>query len=346
MPFEEFYDLILVPYAQYAKTVRLSLDTEDTVPLSDDEAAKILMKATNMTELLIHHSHFIPTKDQGLDWMQSINRAIVHSLEHGNLEAVGIYSNEIVSGSWWRQQNTSIGTDALLSRIALNPAASASLKRLDLAIYSMSEDTWDRVRQHFTSLKSMVICHALRPSLGRVWSPYQSTKWFPNSNLTHMYLKKCSGAYAPHIPHLVRHFTSLVHLLVSICGDHNDITIMTPPTGWYTADNALWKVRQPLDVFHLEHMVHWEIGAMGDIPTKCLIIANLYGPSFNDALQDDVHYFPHLQTIRVEPQILSAHSSNYQFPEKDFKFLEDYCQKRGVTLLQDAKPTSPYPPHY
>jgi hypothetical protein len=344
-PFEEWYDSTIKPYAKYAKTIRLSHT------ISDEQAAKLIDAATNAEEILLYHPTFKPEHEkeaQAVGWWRQTGKAIMNLAAQGRLKAFGIYSDNICDSNWsWypRVISDEEGAGVLLSQIAECPAAQKSLERLDIVLYDLLEDEYDAIRQNLTSLTSLAFVHVLRSSLDRIWSPVQRTKWAPNSNLTHLYLKKASGGYAPHIPHIVRHFTSLRYLLVSICGDHDDV-IMRPSSGWYQANDALWKVRKPLDVFHMEHMDAWEIEAMAEVPTKALLIANLRGYALTAALESDHHYFPLLETIRLEPPEAVVESRPHQFGDSTYQLVKDYCEKRGVALVYDAKPTSASPTHY
>jgi hypothetical protein len=341
---DEFFEGVVKPYAVHAKTVRLLFLGN---ALSDEQIAKILFLATNVTELLLYYgsSVSIPRpSDFQMGVMPETSSAIIQLLEQGSLKSLGIYDEGIILGSWWFRTKTYYKTDSLLSQIVTSSTAK-SLQCLDIALYSIPAEFYDYIRRDLPSLESLTIFHALRPNLGSIWSPDQCQNWTSNPNLTHLRLKKCSGAYAPHIPHLVRHFASLKYLLISVCGDHSDVVIGAPPTGWYTDPNALWKVRKPLDVFHLEHMVDWEIGAMGEIPVKVLVVANLRGISLTAALTQDTQYFPLLEAIRLEPQMPNRRGV-CQFSQKGYEYMEEYCQKRGVALLLDAKPTSHSPGHF
>lgn len=353
--FEELYELILRPYAQYVKTIRFSFGTNS---MSDDNVATILTMTTNVTSILLYHLDFDPRfqqleeqeglnkGSQKLDWMHFTNLAIIKLLEEYSLNSVGIYSERIITRNRTRVDLRSTGPISLLNMITASPVACISLKRLDIALYTIPVETYDFLRRDLTSLTSLTINHTLKTNLGRIWDPEQCAKWFPNSNLTRLQMRGCRAAYAPHITHLVRHFISLRHLLISMCGHDTDIAIPAPPQGWYSAEDALWKVRKPLETFHLELAAYWEIGAMGDIPTKLFIYANTAGESLVHALKDDSNYLPMLETIRIERRIPRFSAQLYQFSQEEYKFLLETCRKRGVSLLEDAEPTSWKPQGY
>lgn len=132
---------------------------------------------------------------------------------------------------------------------------------------------------------------------------------------------------------------------MSVCGSGSDHIIAAPPKGWHSAANALWKVRKPLDVFHLEHTNRWEIGVMGELSTRMLILANLSGSHFLRAFQDDPDYFPELQTIMIEPRERRVGQDTRQFSRRDFDILQEMCENRSVTIVEGANPTSRHPDH-
>jgi hypothetical protein len=367
MPFIAFYNLIVKPYAPYFKTLRILISVPS---LSDANIAHVLTAAINVTSLMLYHPTFkhplnLPISwephleendyeqdgcpnGKGLAWLAQTNQAIVASLKRGVLKSLGIYADETLQGSYQGSMKfPAAGVFSMFNLIAQDSDATAktSLEHLEIALYAMPVETYDIIRSGLTSLRSLTIHQAFQPLLGRLWDWWMVQLWSPNPHLTQLKLKKCATAYPTHIPHIVRHFPSLKVLLVSLCGHSSDLRQYAPPDRWHSAQDALWKVRKPLEIFHIEHMTHWEIGVMAEIPTRTLIGATL-GGNLVRALQDDPRYFPELKEIRIEPRNQGVSHRTNQFSHSDYHLLSEFCQKRGVLILEDAKPTSSDSNHY
>lgn len=353
--FDEFYDLIVKPHGRLFKTARILISEPS---LSDSRVASILRDLKNITSLMLYHANFgkpfalnlgeLPEEStEGDGLMGQTNREIVNSMATGFLASLGVYSHDIIVSKYWRDyKRPKIDFFMLFTAISENPDAVKSLKHLDLVIHGTPQWAYDIIREKFTSLKSFTSRQAFREDLPRVWEPNQIDKWSPNANLVHLKLQKCTNAYAPHIPYIVRHFASLKTLLISVCGNSDDKAISAPAKGWYSDPHALWKVRRPLDVFNLEHMDYWEIGVMGEIPTKKLMIANLWGDHIVRALQDDPDYFPKLEVVGIEPRDRLVGRNEWQFSNTEFELLQQVCEKRSVTIIEGINPTSRNPDHF
>lgn len=340
MTFENFYHLIVKPYASHVKTLRLLLSLD---VLSDANTAKILAAAVNANAVLLYHRDFkplpldTPRGRPETDWMYLTNAEIVDSLKRKRLDSLGIYCGRFRNGG---PTDNLDGPITLLSQIGESHEARTSLKLLDIELYSIPVDIYDIIREEFTSLVSLSITYALESYFGDIWDPIQGVKWPPTTNLTHLHLIWCSIPRALHIPHLVRHFVSLKHL--TLASSHSILfPAIRGPQGWYSAKDALWKVRKPLDTFHLEQQGDWELVLMGVIPTKTLIITNLVGGHLIRALKDDINYFPKLEAIRIEPHV-PRYYGEYQFSPENLQLLEEICRKRGVSIIRDAKPVADY----
>jgi len=244
-------------------------------------------------------------------------------------------------GSWdWNYINPAAAYH-LLDNVASSPKATASIKKLDLAWETMPLHTYDLVRSKFINIQSLSVRRAFRVwafddrELGRLWDEGQAQKWKPYTNLTTLNLIDCSNAYAPHIPKLVRLFGSLQHLLVSTCGYSTDKKAY-PDADWHSTTDALWKARQPLDTFHMEHMLDWEILALGVIPTRKLITSNIHTGHLSHAFNEDHQIFPGLQHLSLEPLLPDLETGETTDGEKEHAFLEEFCKGRSVELSKDA----------
>lgn len=357
MPFEDFYQLIVRPYGHFVRNVRLCLSEA----INDEMAGRILDATTNMTDVLLYHMNFVAplipgtnwpllehnsSESHEVDWMHHTNTAILHSLKEGSLRSLGVYAISIINNHWWGPLAGIEGPLRLLLQILESPIASSFLKKLDIALYNIPAEVYDPLRNKLPSLVSLTVYHAFRPQLGRLWDDGQQAKWSLSQSLTHLFFKKCATAYAPHIPHLVRHVPSLRHLLISMCGYGDDVIIDGPVSvNWFSSPDALWRVRPPLNTLQFEYADSWEMGAMGEIPTQNLILANTNGQQFTALFQDHPDYFPKLGVISIEPEGLRGLGRN-QFTEADLKVIREIGQKRGISVICDAIPTHLWPSHF
>jgi hypothetical protein len=282
-----------------------------------------------------------------LDWMHHTNEAVIRLLHDHSLHSLGLYATNIIDNYWWDNSiPDETGPLRLLSQIMENPTACKALKKLDIAINNIPQEIYYLIRRNLQSLTSLTVHHAFRQYLPRFWHGDDQREWNLSHRLTHLFFKKCANAYAPHIPHLVRHVPSLRHLMVSMCGYFDD----TPVHGkvnrdWRSSPNALWKVRQPLDTLQIEHMDDWEIGSMGEIPVKNLILANTNGGHFMAIFAEHSDYFPKLEAISIEPLGLRDDVSS-QFTDQELELLTEICQKRSLSIARNAQPTAIWPSHY
>jgi hypothetical protein len=283
--------------------------------------------------------------------MEMTGKAVVKLLTKGYLDSLGFYDSRILNTGAWAKEDLPDGPTQIIGLIGSNKDAARSLKRLDMASFDIAPSTYTIIRRQLPSIEFMSFHSTL------TWNPLK-VKWYYNmewswasySHLQSIQFRYCGNVYAPDIPLLVRESPALKHLVVSVCGNPNDVRLPSPPEGWYHAADALWKVHEPLDTFQIEHMITWEIACMAEIPVKNLIIANLRADFLMTALEDDRNYFPGLQTIRIQPEKLSYINRGihriHPFRLKDLGSLAKYCEKRNVELRRDATATWLYPRHH
>lgn len=329
--FEDHYSSILVPYASHFRNVRIDMDV-----VNDEDCIRVLKLCQNATSLALYSDRYFPD-DDGL-WVQALGNAIIRLLEEGKLDTLGFYGNGFESGE-------------ILHSISDSPKAKLALKRLDLQTYQMPPDTYDMIRSQFLSLESFTISFGIRHPHDPIWAPSQRNKWKPYPNLTRLQFLQCGRVYCNQIAHLVRHFPSLKYLLVSTCDDGGDMCRtdldIDKSNGWYDRRDALWRVRKPLESLHLEHMLEWEITAMGDIPTKELVVTNLKGNFLTDSMMKDPKIFPALQTIRIQPSVIPQYSEGvHPFNNDTLAALQKICEQRQVLLVRDAEATMLFPRHH
>jgi hypothetical protein len=331
---------VILKHAQHIRTARILIDP----PLPDKELRshqssieQILSACSGITSLGCYYQMHKSS------W-GGIPPVVVSLLERGTIQSLGIYSLMVVQrglGYWDWNYIDPAAAYQLLDSVASSPKATASIKRLDIAWETMPQHTYDLVRSNFINIRSLSVRRAFRVwafddrELGRLWDEGQPHKWKPYANLTTLNLIDCSNAYAPHIPKLVRLFDSLRHLLVSTCGYSTDKQAY-PDTDWHSTTNALWKVRPSLVTFHMEHMLDWEILALGIIPTRILITSNLHTGHLAHAFNQDQRIFPGLQHLSLEPLSPDPETGEITDREKEHAFLEEFCKRRSVELSKDA----------
>jgi hypothetical protein len=192
----------------------------------------------------------------------------------------------------WGSTDENDAVPLLLGEIATNPAAKASLKKLELCLGSLHPPAFELVRQEFTSLESLTLHYMLRKGSPNVlWDMKDNQYWSRYANLANLQLRKCHKTAVPFIPYMVRQFVALRHLLLSVCGlsneSQNGASDITPQhrKGWYNAEHALWKVHQPLETLQIKHGNHWDLDCLGEIPVRKVIFTNFCGPYFIKALK-------------------------------------------------------------
>jgi hypothetical protein len=331
--FEDYYASILVPCAPHFRNIRIDLDV-----IFDKDCIRVLKLCQNAGSLALYNDRYFPELDDDGAWIKAMGDTVGRLLEEGRLDTLGFYGNVIES----------IG---LLHSIPSDSKARKALKRLDLHTYYMSLETYDMVRSQFPSLESFTISYGIRHPHDPIWAPSQRSKWEPYSNLTRLQFLQCGRVYCNQVAHLVRHFPSLKYLLVSTCDDGGDIcrtdSNIDKGERWYDRKDALWRVRKPLETLHLEHMLEWEITAMGDIPTKELVVTNLKGNFLTESMMKDPRIFPALQTIRIQPAIIPEYAEGiHPFDNDMLVALEKVCKERQLVVLRDAEATMLFPRHH
>ncbi|KAG8833477.1 hypothetical protein FRC17_010652 [Serendipita sp. 399] len=124
--------------------------------------------------------------------------------------------------------------------------------------------------------------------------------YFPPPNLVSLKFMSSGDIHAPHLPDLVLHCPQLRYLFVSECGDYIGLRHIPRPSGWSTRSDALWRQREPLEEFHIEHMLEWEILAMGTIPARTVIMTSLVKDDLQKSFLADPEMFPGVTLLRYE----------------------------------------------
>jgi hypothetical protein len=267
----------------------------------------------------------------------------------------------------WGSTDENDAVPLLLGEIATNPAAKASLKKLELCLGSLHPPAFELVRQEFTSLESLTLHYMLRKGSPNVlWDMKDNQYWSRYANLANLQLRKCHKTAVPFIPYMVRQFVALRHLLLSVCGlsneSQNGASDITPQhrKGWYNAEHALWKVHQPLETLQIKHGNHWDLDCLGEIPVRKVIFTNFCGPYFIKALKEDLNLLSNSNLSNRNPS--NAHSDSNSSSNSNFfpglelvwiqsekkeqgldarpyalASLEEFCRRRNVTLRRDSE---------
>jgi hypothetical protein len=321
----------MLPYAPHARAVRILVDPAYAVAkkeIAEDytKAVELLLKqCSQVTSLSVYyHSHRSSVK--------KILEKIAAHIFYGNVESIGIYSLPILRAKRgnpdWNLQFFYDGFHFL--RLILDtPRIMENLKQLEIVMETMPMERYASIRSKMGGLSTLSIRRAFRVT----HEPIGSITWPHSSTLRRLNLIDCANAYAPHIPELVRQFTALKYLMVSTCGNSTDVIPPRRPSGWSTEAGALCQTHPPLEEFHVEHMVYWEIMALGVIPAKKLIITNLPQGGLESALMDDRELFPMVQSVNVEMH----HIDVVKRSDKDERLsLEELCRERRWALYRDA----------
>ncbi|PVG03904.1 hypothetical protein CPB86DRAFT_821935 [Serendipita vermifera] len=319
-------------YGQHVRTLRI-LTNGIARQVPEESILKILGYCHNITSLgLYYNSISSPTS---FKLSSTLPNAIVRMIKEGSLESIGFYSCKVVQDNFMHKDVPFAGP--LFDEIAQSESASL-LKRLDIALPRVPATTRDLICSRFTSLQSLTVRKALRRLDGSIWSGGCCKIWASYDNLTSLQLIGCTSVYPPDVPELVQHFTSLQHLLISACGDPSDVEPPPRPQGWSLMRTGWWHHRRPLKSLHLEHMIHWEILAMGSIPVEELIAVSLFATHLGSSFNVDPEIYPHLRVLRAESLETGFGSDINREREKEVApALQQLCDKRGIELKRDGK---------
>jgi hypothetical protein len=323
-------------YAGYIRNLRIIM----AKPPDEDDGEKYgllirqaLSLCTSATSLTIYYDDLPAFRLRALGLVD----AVVSLMSRGRLRSLEVCSIPARASTWWYNHLISVGLVDLIARIIPPLGSSKELTTLEITSESLPSNIYDEIRSKSIFLESLTLRCCLAIALGRLWDQDQISKWAPNQNLTRLNLINCQNGYAPHLPNLVRHFSSLKHLFISACGDFSDVETSPRKTGWSQESNALWKQRPPLDVLHIEHTLEWEIVAIGIIPTKTLVATSLGAGHLFGAFSLDEEIFPGLTVLKLD-DIRSNIPTDVESP--DYHGQTDWeriLTLRGVELKEGAQ---------
>ncbi|KAG8814428.1 hypothetical protein FRC19_001765 [Serendipita sp. 401] len=320
---------ILRTYAKHIRNIRLVANTP-TAHTQEYEyiISNVLPLCTNATSLSLYY-------DQNLDILPM--KESLALLKCGTIQSFGIYSmvilNQEVGNPTWEDKKPALAYE-LLNKLAQDTVLASNLRILDIVMETLPTKTYELIQTRALSLQSYTIRRAFRSTiLDRIW--VRHNRWMPNDNLTCLRLIDCSNAYAPHIPYLVQHFNSLRELMVSTCGDNDDVDPKTSrQNGWSKELGALCNVHRPLDTFHIENMIEWEMYELGVIPAVEVIVTLVNGEHLKSCLVRDAEIFPgvkvlHLGEVRGSTKDDHGGDNWYGLPL--------ICQQMGIEIRRGAK---------
>jgi hypothetical protein len=301
----------LTKYAHHVRTIRfwLGQSSEERVKLSI-QALETCKETTSLSLYFVG----IPTENEACSQVGFV-KAIVSQLEIRTICSVGIYDMLIFERSH-SPHTPGVGISTLLKEILSTPKVALNLETLEVSIPVMESDTYDDLRSNLTNLRTLTLRRCIEGELGQIWSPNQQMKWKSYQRLTHLNLIDCKGAYASHIPPLVGQFSSLETLAIYACGSSSDQPYpFLRQKGWSSDQDELCNKHTPLKLLRVEHMLDWEILALGTIPVETLIITCVIPSHVPTVFIKDPEVFPGLKTLCLDPPDLEPQPIAVSEPE-------------------------------
>jgi hypothetical protein len=322
-------------YAGYIRNLRIIM----AKPPNEDDGEKygslihqVLSLCTSTTSLTLYYDDLPAFRLRELGLVD----AVVCFISRSHLRSPEVCSIPARASTWWYNHPISGALVDLIAGIVPLLGRFEELTTLEITSESLPGNIYDEIRSKSIFLESLTLRCCLAITLGRLWDQDHIRKWSPNQNLTRLNLINCQNGYAPHLPNLVSHFSSLKHLFISACGDFSDVETFPRNAGWSQESNAFWRQRLSLDVLHLEHTLEWEIVAMGIIPTKTLIATSLVPGHLFGAFSLDEEIFPGLAVLKLD-DIRSNTCTNVASPGPDQTDWERILTLRGVELEEGAQ---------
>jgi hypothetical protein len=285
----------LTKYAHQVRTIRFWLGQ------SSEEAVKLSIQALEACKevtSLAFYFEGIPTENEASSQVGFVN-AIIAQLEIGSISRVGIYDTLIFENSH-SPHTPGIGISTLLKGILSTPKIAQRLETLEVSIPEMASDTYHSLHTNLTNLRTLTLRRCV-DDLQKLWPPNQQTQWPSCQRLTHLKLIDCEGAYADRVPPVVKLFPSLETLVIYACGGDSDQKYsFRRQKGWSSGQDELCNKRASLKLLRVEHMLDWEILALGTIPVETLIITCVIPSHVPDVFIKDPELFPGLKTLRLD----------------------------------------------
>ncbi|KAG8830356.1 hypothetical protein FRC18_008243 [Serendipita sp. 400] len=280
----------------------------------------ILKTCTNICDLVILYDSAFPQKaGKAQPSPLPITNTIASLLQSGQLKTLAILAYGLGTTGLIGEEAT-IGPLALLMEIRSQAPTLHHDQQIHLAINWSMMPKYSKSQQTLSSF-------GYAPTIS-----VETPVYFPPPNLVSLQLMSCGDIHAPLLPDLVLHCPQLQYLFISECGASIGLPRVTRTSGWSEHSEALSKKRKPLAEFHIEHMLEWEILAMGTIPARIVVMTSLVKDDLQKSFLTDPEIFPGLTFLQYE---LSADMPSGGKPVQD-KF-HSILARREVGWKADAR---------
>ncbi|KAG8777175.1 hypothetical protein FRC19_008385 [Serendipita sp. 401] len=310
----------IMKYKDHVRTLRLTIGPADIISASKPSSyldytgiSSILSTCHKTTSLVLY---YMPSDIEESDVYQDLANTIKEFVISHNIKSLGVCNVSIVDD--FRTWEDTSGQWSLLEHITSEFAMLNDIDVLDIACSAPDAMSYSSLQ----NLVSLTVREAVDTEFD---SPLLQ---FASATLVKLQLIECRAVYAGHIPDLVRQCPALRSLFVSTCGDGSDVEIPFRPAGWSEENDALWRDHQPLDHFHLEHMLGWEIAAMATIPAREVVLTSLRDGELLNAFERDKEMFPQLELLHIDVDL--------DMKEAEGRRLSEILGKRRVDWKIDA----------
>jgi hypothetical protein len=247
-----------------------------------------LQECTNITTLCLYFkaSHF------ERQWIK-LRDAVLSLITQGKLTSL-VFCN---SDPYFRSKSSycEYNVHPILQGIAESETAQFRLKSLNLSLFTALSETEKLIKSSFPNLEHLRIHRTFqwRPKFRHV------DGWKRLDFLRRLQIHKCKGIAASDIPNIVAFFPALKELIAwDLKSPISDTFRERYPEGWHLLPRALCNTHRPLDWIHIHDMNPGQIPFLGTIPTRMLIITDTRPEIVLAGLQEDMHLFPRMKTLR------------------------------------------------
>ncbi|KAG8836170.1 hypothetical protein FRC17_009513 [Serendipita sp. 399] len=310
----------IMKYKDHIKTLRIKIGPTDILSnkklsfyLDFQQISSILSACSNATSLIVY---YMPSGLAHIGFYENLATRIKEFVVKNKIQSLGICLTSTVDD--YQTWDNKTGPTWLLQALIAADTMWADVGMLDIACTAPLGLSYPSM-QHMVSLtvREAITIHSTGSLLQ-----------FSSTTLVKLQLIECQGVHAGHLPVLVDQCPALRYLFVSTCGDASDVELPFRPAGWSEESDALWRRHDPLVLFHLEHMLGWEIAAMGTIPAKEVVITSLRERELLYAFEKDKEMFPRMTTLRSDADV--------NMSDEEKIILARTLVKRDVVWMIDA----------
>ena len=333
---------VLSRYGDHVRYLHLMVTKERISHPRSEEYNRLMVMALvacrRATSLALYYESKLQPEEETTtyrDLMAELSSKVMFRVTQGSLSSLALGSLIVLQRGYELFRGMPLELHSLLDSISLSLNQTPTLKHLEISCGSITLETYNNLRSRAIHLHSLTLVSCINSKLPKLWSFEGVSEWTCNAKLTHLRLIRCQSAYAPHIPELVRNFPALRHLLVSTCGSFSDVISPNRQLGWSREPDALWRHRMPLDTFFIEHMIKWEILAMGTIPAKTVIATSIRSGDLEASFLQDPEIFPCLTLLSIEEKPVGRGDAGPMGPDVEWR--ERVLASRGIELKADAR---------